>query len=140
MVEENKVSFESLPANSEPLSQNESRELKEQRREEVEEEEDFGDFTSVQPSDKNQLEEENIKCSAPSLLPPLAASENVDEKIMDFHQLILDELKDSSKILKEGKIWMMRLGGFPKKMMRKEVNLVFIMIKVSPRLIFYLYF
>lgn len=139
MVEENKVSFESLPANSEPSSQYESSELKVQRGEvEVEEEEDFGDFTSVQPLDKNQQEGEVSKSSVPSLLPPLATSANqVDEnaKIMDFHQLILDELADSSRVLKDGKVAMMRLGGFPKKMMRKEVSLVYIMIELSPYLI-----
>lgn len=43
---------------------------------------------------------------------------------VDLHQHLLHEATIAEHVLKQGKVYMMRLGGFPKKMMRKEVTCV----------------
>lgn len=102
---------------------------------EDDDEEEFGDFssTTVAPIETAT----GPRLTHPSDVPPHVttdgstagggpvASEDrskASSPTVDLHQHLLHEATMAEHVLKQGKVYMMRLGGFPKKMMRKEVT------------------
>ena len=75
---------------------------------------DFGDFSSAIPADPS-----SIKRSSASGTPQAMKK----AALIDLVQLIVSESKYPSKVLREGIVYGMRMGGFPKKLMKKQVTL-----------------
>lgn len=69
----------------------------------------------------------SLKMDLPS--PPIAVvqSEAEAEKFqaVDLLQMLLVEAADGQQVIKGGKVFMMRMGGFPHKLTRKPVKLLF---------------
>ena len=92
------------------------------------ESEEFGDFSSGlerQPSQKTiqSIQATTSSSSAPPA-PPSAVQLIKQIEIIDLHYLIINDLV-MKRIIKEGNVFTMRLGGFPKKMMKKTVSTSF---------------
>jgi serine/threonine protein kinase len=81
--------------------------------EELRESEEFGDFTAISAGGGDSH-----------------SSVQQQSEIIDLHHLIINDIA-TKRIIKEGMVHSMRLGGFPKKMMKKPVSFLLLDIDYS---------
>lgn len=79
---------------------------------------EFGEFTAVEmPS----LEEEESKVKSSIALKSSSVTQREVCEV-DLHAIIEAQAASIGGIVKQSKVWLMRLGGFPKKMAKKQVS------------------